>query len=381
MRLILGFAIILFANMVLAADAPIRKQSQRTAIKANVENPFKLIAAKPVKFKARPLGQMKKIVVMPTMTEGAKRVKMLQSEHKANAVMAAGSSKAGQLREADKNLRQLAHINSINGNSFSNTWIVPGAAYVIRGWGFGTTPGEVKLIGGFPNGPPKFRIDLWQDNVIHAYLEDTISGAYDQENATIAISAPGILWTRDNVKFFAAREVREFDVGPYFDGSEAEQKDNIQIFTKKRTTSRHNGFFRVEGRMDWWVDVEGGTRSSDYCTRAPTIFRTGWIDEFSMTNFKPGWSTVGLEWYVGQTSSIQDYDYQGNPGMSGSWSFDFESEVAYKVVEVKPTKITINWAVFNSVTEKPCSEKNPGFSTTEYEIKGFAEGPRGTAIF
>ena len=121
------------------------------------------------------MGQLKKIVVMPEMTEGAKRVKMLRNEHKANSVMAIASSKAGQLKQVDKNFKKLANIISINDKSFSGTWIVPGAAYVIKGWGFGTTPGEIKLIGGFPNGPPKFRIDLWQDNVIHAYLEDTVA--------------------------------------------------------------------------------------------------------------------------------------------------------------------------------------------------------------
>lgn len=367
MRQMVGLAIIFLADTVLAADTAAPRPSRPAAVEIS--------PAKPTE-RAPQLSSLKKMVVMPEVTSGTKRVNQLRSEHSAGAVMATASAKAAQLKPVDKGLTEQVHIISINDKSFASTWIVPGAPYVIKGWGFGTTPGEVKLIGGFPNSAPKFRIDLWQDKVIHAYLEDDISGAYDQRNVTLAISAPGVLWTRKNVKFFATREVREFQLSPNF---ETELNGTgVMEFSAKRAAALQNGFLRVHGRMDWWgkqyPNYQGGCTPYPWYAN-PWDMKRGGVDTFRISNFKPGWSAVGLEWYVGRTAFTELFDYQGNPGFGHTLDGD-----AYDA-KVEPTKITVDWAVYNSITKKPCDELNPAFSSTEYLIKGFAEGPRGTAIF
>lgn len=363
MRQMVGLAIIFLANTALAADTAAPKPSRPAAVEIS--------PAKPTTRAPQPLSPLKRIVVMPEVTEGAKRVNQLRSEHSAGAVMATASAMAVQLKPANKRLTEQVHIISINDKSFASTWIVPGAPYVIKGWGFGTTPGEVKLIGGFPNSAPRFRIDLWQDKVIYAYLEDDISGAYDQQNVTLAISAPGVLWTRKNVKFFATREVRDFPLSPNFETVLNGTGD--MAFSAERTAALQDGFLRVHGRMDWWA---WQVTLMDGCAAYPYDMKYGGVDTFRISNFKPGWSAVGLEWYVGRTTDFfEPFDYQGNPGVGLSAVPD-----TYHA-KVEPTKFTIDWAVYNSITQKPCEESNPAFSSTEYRIKGFAEGPRGTAIF
>jgi hypothetical protein len=367
--------LILIGVSAAQAETPLRKEPRPVAAKASTAKPFKI--------QTQALGSLKKVVFLPNVTPGAKKVLEFRDAHRADSVIAQSSSRAGQLEEANTNQRQIAHIISVNDKSFSSTWIVPGAAYVIKGWGFGTTPGEVKLIGGFPNGAPKFRIDLWQDNVIHAYLEDNISGAYDQQNATLAISAPGILWTHDKVNFFAAREVREFNVGPYY--QPAPMEDGRKYYFKGvRATSTHNGLFRVEGTVEWKVEQRNFRTTDTYpyytCDEAmgEKEFKHGNADQFNFSAFKPGWSAVGYEWYHGRVDQGST-DYLGKPGAMVT-DAAYDDGHTYSVV-LNPNQLIVKWAVFNSVTKRPCAEDNPAFAWTLYEIKGFAEGPKGTAIF
>jgi hypothetical protein len=300
---------------------------------------------------------------LPKVTAGVERVRLAQAE--ARRLSAVAVRTPLQIITKDP-----PYVVRVNGQPFASTWIVPGAPYVFEGKGFGTVKGQVKLIGAFPRSAPQFRIDLWQDTVIHAYLEDNITGAYDQEDVTLSITAPQLTVTHDNVKFLAMRELKTIDLAPYLG------RDSGEFI--HRQVSHRDGFFRVEGQKTWEVAAsktmeqvakeQHGYETAGCFVKDENIhFKPGGTDEFQLPAFKRGWAFVGFEWYIGRTDEGKT-DYKGDPGRR-------VTKGKYEL-EVVGTKLRLHWATFNSLTEKPCDYQ--ALAATFYEAKAYVEGPRGT---
>lgn len=209
-----------------------------------------------------------------------------------------------------------------------------------------------------PNKAPTFRVDLWQENTIYAYLEDDITGAYDQENIQLVVNAANGPIVKPGVKFLAAREKRPVDLAPNL------TKQNEPLFAATRQVSQHDAFVRVEGS-----ETRSVTSLSPTCAVDNPDFRDGGVDSFRLPALRSGWIAAGYEYYVGPTGKGQG-DYQGGPGRRQTLG-------KYKVYW-SPPEIQMFWATFNSLSDPPCPSADEVWSYTAYELRVFIEGPRGT---
>lgn len=143
---------------------------------------------------------------------------VVQESTTATGMMQPKSGIAGIAR-VSPNASKVCMGTSIAGvNNSRSTQFTPGTEYVIRGCGFGSTPGKVYLSAPFPahNGrldlAPYWQVDMkrsqtayWSDNVIDVQLE-TLSGEPDENKVVLVVeTSNGQQIQMSNVSFKAQR--------------------------------------------------------------------------------------------------------------------------------------------------------------------------------
>jgi len=113
-------------------------------------------------------------------------------------------------------------LAAVNGKSTGLTF-TPGEHYVITGCGFGSTPAQVYLIGGFPAHGGKIALQPyhafgtpltpgwgvhWSDRQIDAELDQAVSGELDQNNISVVVqTSTGAQVELNGFSFYAQRGV------------------------------------------------------------------------------------------------------------------------------------------------------------------------------
>jgi hypothetical protein len=78
--------------------------------------------------------------------------------------------------------------------------------YTIEGCHFGDVPGHVALTGPFSKGKIDLAVDTWSDAGIVVHVPGDVSGEFDQDNVTLALTISGMPLQAPGFKFYAARD-------------------------------------------------------------------------------------------------------------------------------------------------------------------------------
>jgi hypothetical protein len=78
--------------------------------------------------------------------------------------------------------------------------------YTIEGCHFGDVPGHVALTGPFSKGKIDLAVDTWTDSGIIVHVPADVSGEFDQDNVTLALTISGMPLQAPGFKFYAARD-------------------------------------------------------------------------------------------------------------------------------------------------------------------------------
>lgn len=78
--------------------------------------------------------------------------------------------------------------------------------YTIEGCHFGDVPGHVALTGPFSKGRIDLTVDTWNDSGIVVHVPSDVTGEFDQDNVTLALTISGIALQSPGFKFYAARD-------------------------------------------------------------------------------------------------------------------------------------------------------------------------------
>jgi len=138
---------------------------------------------------------------------------------------------------------------------FPFSLIRPGGGAIINGYGFGSSPGEFRLVGDFPGGYLKLEIspgNVWKDKVVSGSIPKGITGVKDQPATLQIVRADKKVSNAWPVTFTAAREIRMFpaaEVKEFF-CSEGSDGDDCQRPWSPQPT--FNGHHHSSGILPAW---------------------------------------------------------------------------------------------------------------------------------
>lgn len=243
------------------------------------------------------------------------------------------------------------HVLGVNG-----TWpeaghvFTPGSYLVIKGGGFGTAPGQVHLLGPFPQ-RPAFRIDSWDDEVIYAMLDPQVSGLRDQPDVVLVVAPVGAKAVHvPNVRFEAALEVVKLDSTPT-DWSVVKP-------------GAGSGWERK-------VDSPAGGRSlsvlrKEYAERLNV--RPPGVDTLVFQQLDPDFTGAKVQLWHGRTHNDPEHceGSSGNEGFSGTYGVTWVED-----------DLDVSWGVWtchiSPVLSLPSRDQNQSF----YQLDLYVIGPRG----
>jgi hypothetical protein len=259
-------------------------------------------------------------------------------------------------------------ILSVNGKR-SGFLFSPGNIVVVRGVGFGATPGRL-LMHGLPKGDIELSISDWHDDEIVGLVPATLRGVPDGAAGVVVIKG-GQQAHLDGGSFYAARQ----DYVVY--GSQVTRFHKIQL---ARMDPRYGSI----PREDIWKDDSGrdevlvnrfyiwdgdSSRLDLPCWSPGTDY---------LTTIDPGHgfvvTSLYLKW-IGDTSSSNDHDRYGNAG--SHWFAP-----GYSLGEWNGDTLPINWGVSHSHGSGVLL--SPGYDDciTQYQIYSITvTGPAGFSTF
>lgn len=272
-------------------------------------------------------------------------------------------------RTIDPAVLAAPRVFQVSGQTVAQTWFIPGVAYDIRGQGFGNTPGQVVLLGQFPNGQPTFRIDHWSDKQIFATVDPGVSGALDQDGVTLVVRpAAGAPITSPNGHFWAARA-----------------NSVLALPRDKATMGNPGGITPSYKQEDGWVKVRRHFAASEDFFSTDDLFGDSFAnplggcemapatDRFDLSALRPGFAVVGFEWVHGRTDS-GNHDADGDRGRRYfSPGYDAVASADGKTLDMK-------WGVFKSYYD-PWTPPVPDswWCNSNYRFRITVQGPAGIA--